>query len=570
MAESLPPNPGIIDPTLTAGNSIATSELKVRFSSFEEAQSAEKQFSDIFINGAINDQLKVGNEQVGIKGYLDKVEATDKDNDIIANPEAIAGLYLSTTEMVARNLKILVGRSPDESKTTERRAVIKDAKDGFIAGLHDQAIDTADQIVDWCKGSTKQFPARAMEYRGLKIDGSDPLDAENNSATDFRPNIKIQRQLGGTFIMGYSDTRVKEKLAKQDQEISRRIYLNPDPETAPQVFEQVLQAANEAGLSIQLKIFQRTPEFAEAHLARSKGHAKDGFRGDGIVIYSGESQAEDVLGMVLALAKDKPEAFIGRQTSKIPQSVAEGIAIGDEPTQTKGYSLTSHRVEMFSYAAEYVRKSGKTGQEAAQLFKNRVIAAAKANHTNPRNIAFNVSTRSEVSSAVNENGGDDNQKEQITTVKPAEEFISKQEFNIDESTPNKIFESQIQQFVRSLHERAKSEKRDLNPAEVQQIRSLVDVVQQRRGVAPQESLEPTSVQDEKTQVDDEVVKYMKDNNIDITTAGRRYEAQVQQFVQSLHERASRDGRELSPKEIKQIKTAVETVNDLRGFASRVV
>jgi len=70
-------------------------------------------------------------------------------------------------------------------------------------------------------------------------------------------------------------------------------------------------------------------------------------------------------------------------------------------------------------------------------------------------------------------------------------------------------------------------------------------------------------------VDDEILKYMKDNNIDISNAGQRYEAQVQHFIQGLRGRVSREGRELSPEEVKQIKTAVETVNDLRGFASRV-
>jgi len=569
MAEILPPATGTLDPSLTVG-STATPELKVRFNTFKEAQTAEKKFSDTFIDGTVNDQLKVGDEQVGIKGYLDKVEATDKDNGIIANPEAVAGLYLSTTEMVARNLKILIGRNPDEAKEAERRAVIKEAKDSFITGLHDEAISTADQIVDWCKGTTKHFPARAMEYRGLKIDGSDPLDSESNSDNDFRPNIKIQRQIGGVFIMGYSDTRVKEKLAKQDQELGKRIYLNPDPETAPQVFEQVLQAANEAGLSIQLKIFQRAPEFAQAHLTRSKGQTMDGFRGDGIVIYSGESQADDVLGMVLALAKDKPEAFIGRQTSKVPQNVAEGIAVGDEPTGTKGYSLTSHRVEMFNYAAEYVRKSGKTGQEARELFRNLVVAAAKINHINPKNIAFNKATTSETPNIVPEVSVGDGKPEQTAIdelgVEPVEETTGEQESNIDEITANKIFESQVQQFVQGLRERAKAETRDLNPYEVQQIRSLVQVVQQRRGVT---TIGSTPVQDEKSPVDDEVVKYMRDNNIDSTAAGQRYETQVQQFVQGLRERASNEGRELNAEEVQQIKRAVETINDLRGFATRV-
>jgi hypothetical protein len=385
MSEKLPSQTGIVDPTLALGNTSLDSGLKIRFTTFDQAQAAEKNYSDSFISDYMADKLKVGNEQVGLKGYLDKVEATDRDNAVIDNPEAIAGLYLSTTEMISRNLKILVG----PGATAERRAVIKEAKDGFISGLHDEAGEVADQIVDWSEGKAGRFPNKGMRYHGLEIDGHDPLDAKDESATDFRPNIKIQRQGGGTFIMGYSDKRVGEKLANQDQELSKRIYLNPDPEVAPQVFEQILQASNEAGLSLQLKIFQRAPEFAQAHLTRAKGQSMDGLRGDGIVIYSGEHQANDVLDMILSLAKDNPEAFIGRETSKIPQSITESIAVGDEPAEVKGKSLTSHRVDMFEYAADYVKKSGKTGSEARQLFRNRLSAIAKANHTNPNNIAFN-------------------------------------------------------------------------------------------------------------------------------------------------------------------------------------
>jgi len=385
MSEKLSTQTGIVDPTLALGNSSLDSELKIRFTTFDQAQGAKKNYSDGFIDEYMGDRLKVGNEQVGLKGYLDKVEATDKDNAIIDNPEAIAGLYLSTTEVISRNLKILVG----PGVTEERRTLIKEAKDGFVLGLHDEASEVADQIVDWSEGRADHFPNKSMRYQGLEIDGHDPLDTQDDSATDFRPNIKIQRQVAGTFIMGYSDKRVGEKLANQDQELSKRIYLNPDPEVAPQVFEQILKASNEAGLSLQLKIFQRAPEFAQAHFTRANGQVMDALRGDGIVIYAGEHQANDVLDMILSLAKDNPKVFIGRETSKIPQSIAEGIAIGDEPAEVKGESLTSHRVNMFEYAANYVKKSGKTGSEARQLFRNRLSAIAKTNHTNPNNIAFN-------------------------------------------------------------------------------------------------------------------------------------------------------------------------------------
>ena len=102
MSETLSPQPAAVDPSLTAGSTLGTPELQVRFHTFEEAQTAEKKFSDSFIDGAINDNLRVGNEEVGVKGYLDKVEATENDDAIIADPLAIAGLYLRTTDMLPR------------------------------------------------------------------------------------------------------------------------------------------------------------------------------------------------------------------------------------------------------------------------------------------------------------------------------------------------------------------------------------------------------------------------------------------------------------------------------------
>jgi hypothetical protein len=564
MSEKLPTQPGTIDPTLVLGNTSVNPELKVKFTTFEQAQTAEKAYSDSFIDDYMEDKLKVGNEQVGIKGYLDKVEATDRDNAIIDNPEAIAGLYLSTTEMISRNLKILVA----PGATAERRAVIKGAKDGFVSGLHDSAGEVADQIVDWSEGKAERFPNKAMRYHGLEIDGHDPLDAKDDSATDFRPNIKIQRQGGGTFIMGYSDKRVGEKMGNQEQGLSKRIYLNPNPEVAPQVFEQILQASNEAGLSLQLKIFQRAPEFAQAHLTRAKGQTMDALRGDGIVIYASEDQSNDVLNMVLSLAKDNPEALMGRETSKIPQSVAEGIAVGDEPTEVRGKSLTSHRVDMFSYAANYVEKSGKTGDEARELFKDRLAAIAEANHTDPNNIAFNKPSPNEKFATLS------------TEVAESQDYGHQQEVDMDEQEEqaeldvevvNNVFESQVQQFIKSLNKRAETENRELNQEEVQQIKSLAQIVQQRREtISLEEQIEAEGGREgvDRASADGEVMRYMADNHIDIKAAEQRFEGEVGVFVRGLRERATREGRELSLEETRQIKLAVESVDDLRAFASR--
>lgn len=393
MTETLRPQTSTsIDPTLSAGSKLSNPELKIRFHTFEEARTAENHLSDEFIEGAIENKLKIGNQEMWIKEYIDHVEATSSDNEVIANPVAIAGLYLKTTDMLSRNLKIISVRNPDPDNDAARKNVIKTARDNFRAKLRDEGNAVAHAIVEWCNRTTRDFPYEAMEYYGMVVDGKDPLSADSPSAPDFRTNFKIQRQVGGAFIMAYSENRVKEKIRKQDQELTRRIYLNPEIFATPDVFEQVLEHANQTGLSIQLKMYQRTPELVDTHVAREHSKSnlgKDGLRGDGIVIYATDSEADTVLDMVLAIAKDKPEAFVGRETSRIPQNVAEGIAVGDEPTQ-RGTSLASHRAEILNHVTAYVRKSGRTGEAAKALFRRYLAATAKANDVNPGNLAFNL------------------------------------------------------------------------------------------------------------------------------------------------------------------------------------
>jgi len=113
-------------------------------------------------------------------------------------------------------------------------------------------------------------------------------------------------------------------------------------------------------------------------------------RGDGIVVYVDGKHANEVLEMTQDIADDNPDAFKGRKTSRIPQPVAEGVAVGDEPTQAPGKSLTSHRERIFSDAAEQTRKSGKQGEEARAMFRDLVRQNAIAEKVNPDNVAFNL------------------------------------------------------------------------------------------------------------------------------------------------------------------------------------
>lgn len=367
-------------------------ELAVRFETFEAAEHAANPLPDSFIDDALSDALFVGGEQkMSIKNYLDQVEMTDSDRELMASPERLADLYEQTSEVIARNLKLKFVRRGTQQEAEHRKSELKAAKDAFIDGLRESMPDTKSQIVSWSSGD-QSFPVGEMEYREkpLVIDGSDILNAETNKPDDVRPNIKVQRQVGGTFIMGYSDTRVESKMAGQADELQKRIYLNPDAEAVPVLFEQILQTANDHGIELQLKMLQRAPELATAQMYKQKGMEADALRGDGMVVYVGSEHANDVLDLVLALAKDKPEAFKGRQTSRVPLEIADGIAVGDEPLAAKGKSLTSHRAEMIEDIVSKVKASGKTGDEARQAFRRGIRALSERAGINPDNLAFNA------------------------------------------------------------------------------------------------------------------------------------------------------------------------------------
>ena len=377
--------------------------LAVRHMSFEDAQQAKKKYSDQFIDGALAEYagsalpFKVGTESVGLKGYLDKVEATSSDKAIIDNPEAIAGLYLDTTEMVARNLKIYVAKGA----APERLKEIATAKTDSVTRLKDEALENADKIVAWAEAADQRIaprPGEAFGYYGFKIGEGDQavdvFDQGGKKAPDFHPNIKVQRQGGGNFIYGYSDARITQRMGGQKESLGQRIYLNPEAMATPHVFEKVLQAASKAGLPIELKMFQRSEEFGAAHIQKSRDPSSgDALRGDGVVIYTSNESANDVLALALAIAQDQPEAFAGRKTSRIPQAVAEGVAVGSEPVQRAGQdpeSLTSSRARILSTVAQKVSMSGKTGQAARDAFRRGVDYYAHREGIDSSNIAFNA------------------------------------------------------------------------------------------------------------------------------------------------------------------------------------
>lgn len=379
--------PQIYRPPTDSIDSEQTHDLPMLARSFEDAKAKiKKPFGDKFIDNALDGGLEIDGDKVYfIKSYLDSVSMTQMDNDVAHDPKRIAAMYRETSQMVRRNLHLLRSSTAGPGRIAE----IKAANDAYMDGLERQIPLAEQAIVDWCDDNkSHKYPNLALEYHGFKLDGKDILDADSRPPRDVMPNFKIQRQLGGTFVMAYSDTKLREQAT--DKRNDRRIYLNPEIEAAPQIFEEILRVANEKGLGLQLKMLQRATELSSIHRRqKSKPGSRDTMRGDGIVIYVSHKYEKAVLDEVLAIAERHAESFRGRSVSRTPAKIADGVAISDEPG-IRGESLTSHRSAIIEQTAQAARLSGLTGSARREFFRQEFRKLASQNNIDPSNMAFNA------------------------------------------------------------------------------------------------------------------------------------------------------------------------------------
>lgn len=365
------------------------SELKVLFNTFEDCRAGgTRELSDEFI-----DELLESDGRISVKSRLDLVEPTADDVEVVSDPQRFVELYKQTAGMVRRNLGLVV-RQESLPELREKISQIEESLGGW-----DQKVEAAaSDVLSVCAGDSKSYSRQTTLTLGFNsllatdglgvVGGNDELEAAG-----LRPTIKVQDQVFDCFLMGYSRQRLKDKLDSQEQPeptLDRRIYLNPEMEAAPLVFEQLLQKANQAEIALQLKIYPRTVETIRRFRDTKDGKSVEGLRGDGIVVYVNNEDADRVLGLALEVAQDNADSFVGRKTSAIPQEVADGIAIGDEPTQAPGYSLTSHRAMLLDTVAGWVRDSEHEGDEARRYFRYCLGSASKQCGVDPNNLAFNA------------------------------------------------------------------------------------------------------------------------------------------------------------------------------------
>lgn len=123
-------------------------------------------------------------------------------------------------------------------------------------------------------------------------------------------------------------------------------------------------------------------------------------RADAIVLYATDDEADSILELALAVYKQYPDLFQGRSLPMMVTEVAPGVGVGEEPKETDGHSLTSHRVALVEAVAnsakqrlglkEHEKVPPHLLAQAVRLFRTDLPRYCKANHVDPHNLSFNA------------------------------------------------------------------------------------------------------------------------------------------------------------------------------------
>ena len=233
----------------------------------------------------------------------------------------------------------------------------------------------------------------ALEFHGFTVQRTDGKHVDlldGNTPGNVHANLFIQREIAGTFVHWTSKEYLKKRVAGNKPPLTRRIYLNPRTQDAVRVFREVVDAASAANLSVKGKILDRSSEANVMKAYNDQDAANRDVRGDAIVLYAGEDEANELLAIAEQVLNQNPAAFKNRDVSSVPLKLAGGLAIGDEPGE-KGASLTSHRAGVLEEVASEVRNNDPGTKEArVKVFKALWKTAASQKNINPDNMAFNA------------------------------------------------------------------------------------------------------------------------------------------------------------------------------------
>lgn len=354
---------------------------------FEQARELPDPLTDEFILDALSGDLQTpgGEKAWSVKSYLDSVPADSSDKEYASTNSEVIQLRDELTDFVARELKI---HSPPAY-----RSHLEDRKRHFMARLEagKQAFRTYVKGREARKDLREnKVPMTDLSFYGLTVmmEGGNSVDLLESSVKDIYANMFVQREIGGNFIHWSSDEYVEKKAAGNRPKLTRRIYLNPRPQDSVSVFSDVIHAAENAGLAVKGKIYDRTYDSLVMKAYDSVGENYN-LRGDGIVLYATEDEADKLLVVAQDVYDAHGQAFSGRGLSQVPFELAPGLGIGDEPTHT-GVSLTSHRAGVIEEVLSKVRESGESDPRTqVALFRRLWQTEAALENIKADNPAFN-------------------------------------------------------------------------------------------------------------------------------------------------------------------------------------
>ncbi|HET6924636.1 MAG TPA: T3SS effector HopA1 family protein, partial [Candidatus Saccharimonadales bacterium] len=252
---------------------------------------------------------------------------------------------------------------------------------------------------DYMGGTRHRYPRHEMEFHGFNLtttDGPKDLLHSNVKVAGIRPNIHVQGGLTSNFIQWRSSAYVEAAGRGEKPDLVKRIYLNPTMESSVKIFTEIVDAADKAGLQVKGKILDRSTSAVSSFTFKKDGSIGS-LRGDGIVIGTSAKDANSLLGIVEEIYNKHRAAFAGRKVPRVPKQIGQGVAIGEDISDTE--SLTSHRAAVIGNAAllakeklglqQWEKVSPVQEAKAIQTFRKLWSQVAAANGIDPQNIAFN-------------------------------------------------------------------------------------------------------------------------------------------------------------------------------------
>lgn len=359
---------------------------------FEQAEQSGRILSDKFILGAVTHALEVapGHSAVFVKNYLDLLPADKTDREFASDPDELINFRNETTDFVATHLTIFTnGLSPREVGR------LRTLKRNFTERLEEEKDEVNDFIRQFVSGRRPRprYPEQAAEYYGLNVKTNDGIKdlLTTSIGQQARANLEMQRQITALFVQWDSSGYVKSRLHQEPLDpLTKRIYLNPKMSRTVDIFTQIVDKVDAAGLNVKGKMLDRSLEALERN--------KVAYRGDGIVLYASDKEADRLLSLANEVYNDNYGAFSGRRVSRIVKPVGAGMGVGDQPLG--GETLTSHRSVWIDEAAYQTRQLlGKNSLDQAIEPHEYVAAIATfrriwrdiANEAgiNADNVAFN-------------------------------------------------------------------------------------------------------------------------------------------------------------------------------------